>query len=148
LQVRRSKKGNKFAFCEFSDHSGQFELLVFGDVLESHEELLRGSDALLIHAAADIEGESPRLRLVSARPLDEAARGRIRKLRLRINGREALEPLAAMLREGGRGELEIILELSGMDREVHLQLAGGIDSSPRSLSRLRSLPGIAGLEEI
>ncbi len=41
---RRSQKGNKFAFVQFSDASGQFETIVFSDTLAA-AAIADGGDA-------------------------------------------------------------------------------------------------------
>ena len=48
LKVRTSKKGNKYAYVQFSDYTGSFEAIVFSDILNSSSDLIKNHELLLM----------------------------------------------------------------------------------------------------
>ena len=48
LKVRTSKKGNKYAYVQFSDYTGNFEAIVFSDILNSSSDLIKNHELLLM----------------------------------------------------------------------------------------------------
>ena len=62
-QERISSKGNKFAFIQFSDPSGFFEVTAFSDVLDFYNNLLQPSQNLILSCQATLEENQPRLLL-------------------------------------------------------------------------------------
>ena len=49
-QVRVSQRGNKFAFVQFTDQTGVFELTFFSDILTESMEMLDSDKPLLVAA--------------------------------------------------------------------------------------------------
>ena len=48
IKERTSKKGNKYAYAQFSDTTSNFEAIIFSDVLNSSNELIKNHDLLLL----------------------------------------------------------------------------------------------------
>ena len=48
IKERTSKKGNKYAYAQFSDTTSNFEAIIFSDVLNSSNELIKKHDLLLL----------------------------------------------------------------------------------------------------
>ena len=48
IKERTSKKGNKYAYAQFSDTTSNFEVIIFSDVLNSSNELIKNHDLLLL----------------------------------------------------------------------------------------------------
>ena len=46
---RTSKKGNKYAYIQFSDNTSNFEAIVFSDILNSSNELIKNHDLVLLN---------------------------------------------------------------------------------------------------
>ena len=46
---RTSKKGNKYAYIQFSDNTSNFEAIVFSDILNSTNELIKNHDLVLLN---------------------------------------------------------------------------------------------------
>ena len=49
LKERTSKKGNKYAYIQFSDNTSNFEAIVFSDILNSSNELIKNHDLVLLN---------------------------------------------------------------------------------------------------
>ena len=48
MKQRTSKKGNKYAYVQFSDTSANFEAIIFSDILNESYELIKNQDLLLL----------------------------------------------------------------------------------------------------
>ncbi|MBI1384999.1 MAG: DNA polymerase III subunit alpha [Rhizobiales bacterium] len=146
-RIRRSAKGNKFAFAGFSDPSGQFEAMVFSELLTSASDLLETGTPVLVHVHADGDDESLRLRVASVESLDVAA-NRIRKrLTLRLGAGTVWSALREGLASEGAGRVRLEIQLAERHREVVVELPGGYDVSPGRAERLRALPGVIAVVE-
>jgi len=52
MKERTSKKGNKYAYVQFSDHTSNFEAIIFSDVINTSKEIIENNDLLLINLEA------------------------------------------------------------------------------------------------
>jgi DNA polymerase III subunit alpha len=148
-QERTSARGNRFAFVQFSDSSGVFEVTVFSDTLFSARQLLEPGRMVVITADARHEEDSFRLTLQSIEPIDEATRNAAAGLRVFVNEPGPLESLKQIIaREGrGKGRINLVLELDGA-REVEMTLPGGWAVSPAGRAAMKAIPGIVDVQEI
>jgi DNA polymerase-3 subunit alpha len=145
---RRSQKGNRFAFVVFSEPTGQFEAVLFSDTLAQARELLEPGTAVLASVEGEREGENLKLRVQAIEPLDRAAAGVQRGLKLildtdRIAAQAArFEVLQRVFKPGGSGEIRLVLPLAADGREVEFALPGRYDVSPSQRAVLATVPGV------
>jgi DNA polymerase III subunit alpha len=157
---RRSQKGNKFAFVQFSDATGQFETVVFSDTLTAAGDLLTPGTAVLVSVEADRgEGDTLKLRAQAIEGLDRAAMSVQTGLKLVLDrrllqgGRVQLEGLKKHLKPGGvggrgGGEIRLVLELDDRERELEFVLPGKFDVSPMQRGVISTVPGVLEVVEI
>ena len=147
-QVRRSKSGNKFAFAGFSDQTGQFESVLFSDLLISTEEILVPGKAVLLRVEAEILEGQLRTRIQSAELMDVAASRMQLGLVVELEHGEGLARLAELTCTSGRGSLRLRLHLKTMAREVDITLGRRIRVSPALADEIRALPGVLSVREL
>jgi DNA polymerase-3 subunit alpha len=148
MRERRSKTGNKFAFAQFSDPSGQFEAVLFSDTLAAAGGMLEEGKPLLLRVEAERDGEAVKVRVQSVESLERAAAGVRRGLKLVVDRRDALAPIKSLLAERGRGEIRVVLQLERTMGQVELRLPGRFDVSPARASALRALPGVVEVSDL
>jgi DNA polymerase-3 subunit alpha len=152
---RRSAKGNKFAFGMFSDASGQFEAIIFGDTLAASRDLLEAGTPVLLTVGADrVDGDTLKLRVEAIAALDQVVGNVDTQLRIRFapSGLSAqrLGPAMIELRshlKPGRGEIRLVVAIPEAGREVELALPGRYDVSPSSRGLLSTVPGVLAVME-
>ena len=66
------QRGNRFAFIQFTDQTGVFEVTFFSDVLAEANDLLDSEKPLLISANLKVEDNGPRLLAARVQLLDDA----------------------------------------------------------------------------
>ncbi|MBK0398367.1 DNA polymerase III subunit alpha [Limibaculum sp. M0105] len=158
VQVRKSAKGNRFAFIGFSDTSGAFEVMAFSDVLLAAEGLLETGSNLVLTVEAEGGAEGGRLMLRAVQPIeqviaDAAASG----LRVHVEGEDALTSVQRRLGIGrtaagrakrGEGPVSIVVALPELNQEVEIDLPGHFPVGPEIRGALKAVPGVAAVEEI
>jgi len=148
---RTSQKGNRFAFVQFSDASGAFEVTVFSEALAAARDILEVGNSLLIDATAQFEDESDEAKFLAQnfRPLEQAAAAAVDGLRVYIDTDTPLEPLKDILsrEKRGRGRVEIIPRIPGYEA-LTLELKDQYQISPEIYRAVRAIPGVLDVQEI
>jgi DNA polymerase-3 subunit alpha len=154
VRMRRSRAGKPFAWVECSDTTGEFEITVFSEVLNSSRDLLEpGSLVLLSVTAEDRDGEI-RFTCEAVRRLDTAAAQAMSMLKVAVSTPEALEAVSrrlAAVRPASRqeeGRVVLSLRLGESGREVELSLARPAAATPALRGALKSVDGVADVELI
>ncbi len=146
-QVRVSQRGNRFAFVQFTDQTGVFEITFFSDVLIEAHDLLNSGKPLLITANLKVEDNGPRLLAARVQLLDDAIADWHGGVTLWMEDENPLERLKAALKVDGPGKAEIKIQLNVSGREVCISLPGRFKLSGDLRQELRRMPGILRVSE-
>ncbi len=147
-QERRSKSGNRFAFVGFTDSTGQFEAVVFSDLLASSRELLEPGSAVILVVEADCEGEDIKLRLQSVEAVDTVTTKVQIGLKIFIQDDAALSSVSKRLNKTGKSPVSLILSIDQGQREVEMELPGGYLISPQIRGAIKTIPGVVDVQDI
>jgi len=147
MQERTSRQGNRFAFIQFSDTSGVFEVMAFSELLAQSRDFLDSGEPLLVTVESRGDGDDQRLMAHEIAPLEGAAAVAGLGLRVILRDPEPLASLKSLLeRESrGRGRVALVLDLDD-GREVELDLPGGYRLSAAARQAIKSVPGVTVLE--
>jgi len=145
---RQGKTGNAYAFVAFSDATGQFEAVVFSELLAASRSLLEPGTAVLLNVEAEADGENIKVRVQSIVSLDKAAEARHAGMKVYVDDTRALAPLAEQVGPGGgQGQFRLVLRLDD-SREVEFVLPQGIDATPKQRSALKLVEGVAAISAL
>jgi DNA polymerase-3 subunit alpha len=151
IKERTSAKGNRFAFAQFSDPTGSFEITLFAETLTTSRDLLVVGNSLLIDAVAKFDGDQGDVKLLANRfqPIEKAAANAVDGLRIYISSDVPLKPLKQFLsgERKGRGRVEIIPRLPGY-KSITLELKDKYDISSSIYQAVASIPGVLDVQEI
>ena len=150
VQERRSSKGNRFAFVQFSDPSGVFEVMVFSDILAAHREILEPGRSLLVTVDTRVDDGGVRFNAQSLQPLGDVAASLGAGLRVFLQSADPLDQLKGLLEEraaGGRGQIILVLGLDDGRREAEIMLPGRYAVTPAIRAALKALPGIVDVHD-
>ena len=146
---RKGKSGNAYAFAAFSDPTGQFEAVVFSEVLAASRPLLEPGTAVLLDVEAEADGENVKVRVQRLISLDQAAEAHHAGMKIYVEDARALAPLAEHVGPGGgQGQFRLVLRLDDLSREVEFVLPQGIDATPRQRSALKLVAGVAAVSAL
>ena len=148
VQERRSARGNRYAFVMLSDPTGQFEVRVFAELLQSARELLKPGKAALIEVEAHMEAEAPRLIAHTVMDLAAEAADGADGLTIHLTGVDDLERLKAVLDRGGpgRGAVKARVYLDETWR-VDIALPGLFAISPDVRAALARLASVSHIDD-
>ena len=150
VDIKRTRTGSKIAILTVSDRSGQFEAMVFSEMLAKHRALLEPGQALFFAMAGNVDGEDVRLRVLELEDLGLALAKSQKGLRIVVSEQAALanragvEPLAALrkaLRPGKEGTVEVRLKAADGGL-VDLRLPGRFEVSGPVVASLSAIGGI------
>ncbi len=147
-QERKSKRGNPFAFVEFSDATGRFEAVAFSDVLGAARPLLEPGKGVVVNAEVDRQGEDIKVRLQSVRGVDEVTAKSAAGLRIFADHLDAFEGIKRRLPPSGRGVISVVVMAESTRQEVEVEIPGGYTVTPQIRSAMKVLPGVVEVEEI
>ncbi len=154
VRMRRSKSGKPFAWVELSDQSGDYEITVFSEVLNSQRDLMEAGTMVLVGVTAEDRDGDLRLTCETMRRLDEAAAATVSQLRVSVTSSNALEGLKrrlASVRPAGpreSGSVVVVMRLPESGREVDIALPGVAACTPAMRGALKSIEGVADVELI
>jgi DNA polymerase-3 subunit alpha len=146
-QERRSKQGNKFAFIGFSDATGQYEAVVFSDMLNASRDALEPGRAVIVRVEADVEGEEIKLRLQSVEALDKAAASVAQGLQIFLRDAASIASIAKRLQPGGKSPARLTLMLGG-GREVEIGLGSRFQVTPQIKGAIKSIDGVVEVQDL
>ena len=147
-QVRVSQRGNKFAFVQFTDQTGMFEVTFFADILSESQELLDSDMPVLVAANLRLEENGPRLTAARVQALDDAIAARHGGVGIVLQDDSPLPALKSLLAEDGPGQAEVKLRLVVDNRNVSVALPGRFRLSGEVRQSLRQLPGVTEVRDI
>ena len=146
---RTSQKGSRYAFVQFSDTSGVYEVVMFSEVLSAARDLLDSGAPLLLSVDARLEDDALRIAAQGVRRLDEAVSDTPKALRVYLGDSQALQGLkSVMQRDGqGKGRIAVIVAVSP-EREVEIALGGRYGLAPPTQAALKAVPGVIDVREV
>ncbi|MEM7318691.1 MAG: DNA polymerase III subunit alpha, partial [Pseudomonadota bacterium] len=153
---RKSARGTRFAFIQFSDPSGLWEVMAFSDVLSENDDLLQPGKNLVCHVQAEVTDEQTRLMLRAVQPVEIVAEDAATVgLEIHIEEPEAFESIRNRLdlvstearRQRGEGPVRLIMAIPDLDQEVFVDLPGQYAISAEIRGALKSVPGVAAVAE-
>jgi DNA polymerase III subunit alpha len=154
-QERKSARGNRFAFVQLSDPTGQYEVTMFSDTLEVARAYLETGSQIVLQCEATMEADQLKLLGRSVSPIDAVvADAGSAGLRVFIDSPSAIETIASILanaaRDGvraARGPVYICLTNADLPGEVELDLGEPFPVNPQIKGALRSLGGVIEVED-
>ena len=155
-QERKSARGNRFAFVQLSDFTGNFEVTLFSDVLEKSRNNLDSGARVILTVEASFEGEQLKLLCRSVTNIDEAiSTDTSHGIKIFVEDTKVLPSLISVLGQASenrkivsKGPIHLCLISSGLPGEVELDTGLTCDTSPQIRGAIKSLDGVLDVQEI
>ncbi len=154
LQIRKSARGNRFAFCQMSDPSGAFEVTLFADTLEAAQDQLQSGAQVVVTVEATMEAEQLKLLGRSVSAIDRiVADVDCAGLRVFIEDARAVTSVQSVLcgareavRGSGKGPVQVCINAGDLG-EVELDLGEDFPVTPQIKGAIKSLGGVLEVED-
>jgi len=155
-QERKSARGNRFAFAQLSDPTGQYEVTLFSDTLEAAREHLETGSRIIVTVEATMEADQLKLLGRSVAPVDIAiADAGSNGLRIFLGEAGAVSAVRSVLEnareqkiKGARGPVIFTIQTQSDLREIDVSLDEVYPLTPQIKGALRSLQGVVEVEEV
>ncbi|MEQ8403250.1 MAG: DNA polymerase III subunit alpha [Roseitalea porphyridii] len=147
-QVRRTRNGNKMGILTLSDPTGQYEVVMFSEMLEQFADAAEpGRSFVLTVGVRHRDDDSVSLTLNSLSALDEHA-GADAAHMLRVFMRDAApaRSVARQLRQKGPSPVSLIVIKPDGAGEVEIELPGQYSVSGPVASAIKAVPGVVDVE--
>ncbi|QRY69577.1 DNA polymerase III subunit alpha [Ensifer sp. PDNC004] len=145
-QERKTRTGNKMGIIAFSDSSGQFEAVLFSEMLHQYRDLLEPGKSLVMTVAAEERPEGIGLRIQTLRSLEEESLQLQKALRVYVRDSGPLKSIASHLNTRGDGLVSFVVIKDNGQREIEVELSEKFRISPEIAAALRSAPGVIDVE--
>ena len=153
---RKSARGTRFAFIQFSDPRGLWEVMAFSDVLSENDDLLQPGQNLVCHVEAEVTDEQTRLMLRAVQTVTSVAEDAADVgLRIEIGDEGALQSVRNRLelvstqarRRRGEGPVKLVIPLVAEDRLIEIDLPGQYAISSEIRGAIKSVPGVTSVAD-
>jgi DNA polymerase III subunit alpha len=153
---RKSARGNRFAYVRLSDPTGLYEVVVFGEVLETSRKILEPGQNVVLSVEAATEGDDMKLRARAVQPIEGALKGLpAAGVRIAIATPEAARLVASRLTPPSEtaaarqaAAVQLVLVDQGLPGDVECALPGRYPFTPALIGAIRRVPGVVSLEEV
>ncbi len=139
LQIRTSKRGNRFAQFRLEDRSGGIKGVVLGESFNKLSSLLADDGMFIAEGNIEAaEGQEPTLKVNDLKSLDETVASGARELNITIpsqNQSQAYFEQLYSLLERDRGRCNVFLTMAAGETRVRLHAEGLSVAGSRSLQR-------------
>ncbi|MEO1423078.1 MAG: DNA polymerase III subunit alpha [Pseudomonadota bacterium] len=152
-QIRKSARGNRFAFIQCSDPTGLYEVTVFSDTLEAAGDLFDTGQNVVLSVEATLESDQLKLLARSVQPVDASvADAASAGLKIYVNDETALTSIAARLGDPagpkrGRGPVNLVLMHPDLPGEVEIKLPDQYPLTPQIKGAIKAAPGVVFVED-
>ncbi len=147
-QERKTKTGNKMGIVAFSDSSGQFEAVLFSEMLNQYRDLLEPGKSLVITVTADERPEGIGLRIQTLQSLEAKSIEMQKALRVYVRDSGPLRSLASHLNASGDGIVSFVVIKDEGKREIEVELPGRFRISPEIAAAMKATNGVLDVELI
>ena len=125
---RTSKKGNKYAYIQFSDNTSNFEAIVFSDILNSSNELIKNHDLVLLNLEVAKNENNINLRVQEVVSLRQFLNDSNKKIKILANENIDIKKLKNHLnkyKNDNGSEVRLLVELNR--KLVNISIPGRYD---------------------
>ncbi|MGB2202044.1 MAG: DNA polymerase III subunit alpha, partial [Pseudooceanicola atlanticus] len=155
-QERKSARGNRFAFVQLSDTTGNYECTVFSDTLEAARDHLENGSMVVCTVEATMESDQLKLLARGIAPLDTVVAdvGGV-GLKIFIEAPDAIPAVSEVLKgaaqaaaKAARGPISFCVMGAGLPGEVEIETGQDYPVTPQIKGAIKSLNGVMAVEEI
>ncbi len=148
VQQRVSQKGNRFAFLQFTDKSGIFEITCFSDLLLKNRENLREGNILVMHLEAKLENGSVRLLAQRIERVEDKISASHRGIGIWLKTAECIEDIKTVLGEDGGGRASVAFYIEDVASHIQISLPNSFQLSGDCREKLKTISGILKIQDI
>ena len=128
IKERTSKKGNKYAYVQFSDNTSNFEAIVFSDILNTSSELIKNHELLLLTLEIAKNDNNINLRVQEVLSLKQFINESNKKIRILADEKMDIDKLREHLnkyKDQHGSEINLLVDIN--QKLVNISIPGKYD---------------------
>jgi DNA polymerase III subunit alpha len=145
-QVRRTRTGNKMGIFVLSDATGQYEVVMFSEVLQHYEDLMESGKSVVLTVAAENREEGISLRANTVQRLDDEANKQNHALRIYVRDHAPAKSIQAHLKRKGDSPVSLIVIKGEGGGEVEIALPDTYQITPPIAGAIKAIGGVVDVE--
>ncbi len=147
-RIRRSARGNRYAFIQFTDQTGSFEATAFSETLTAAEPFLNSDAPVMVKADARMEEGGVRLLIDRITSLDDQANAQGTTVDIALLHADAIDGIKEGLKRDGAGMGKVQFTIQADGQFVTVAIDGGFKLSPQFRQMIKALPGVATIRDL
>ena len=145
-QERKKRTGGKIGIVQLSDPTGQFEIVLFTEMLVNFRDMLEAGASVIVSVSAEERPEGMSLRAQGVESLEVQAARMQKAMKIFMRDARPLASFRSHLAAGGDSEVSLVLVQDNGEREVELLLPGRFRVSPQMAGAIKAAPGVLDVE--
>jgi DNA polymerase-3 subunit alpha len=148
-EIISKKNGSKFAFVQFSDPTGSFEVAFWAESWAASKEIINAGRPVLLIVSAEMRDGQLRIQGQRVEDLEQAVAGAAKGIRIRLNRPDPISEIHDLLKSSGRGRgLVNISTVCADGRVAEIELEDTYKVGPSLIGAVGAIPGVEMAEEI
>ncbi len=139
---RISKKGSRYAFIQFSDASGLFEVAIFSEQYLPLRDKLETGALIYMRVSGSVEDSSLRLTVNEIEELDQKLASRSSLVEIHLDQVKTVETLKNVFNSLPKGPHAIRLKMLADGKMVHVHLPWRLLINTEAMETLANIPGV------
>jgi len=148
VQDRKSQRDKAFAFVKASDATGEYEGIMFSEGVAKYRAVLEPGKSMVFSVTVDRGDDEVRPVIHSVEAIEDAIADVEAGLKVYIEDENAYPGLKACLKNAGKGIVTLVVLADEGLKEVHVDLPGRYKVDPKVRAAMKSIPGVAQVEEV
>jgi DNA polymerase-3 subunit alpha len=145
---RLSKKGSRYAFVQFSDNSGVFDVTIFAEQYNPLRDKLEAGALMFLRVTGDIEEDSLRLTVQDIQELDQKLASFSSIIEVKLDQIQAIHTLKEAVSTLPHGPHSIRLRIPVENQTVLISLPDRLLIRPETLESIARIPGIHEVKNV
>ncbi len=146
LQHRKTRNGNRMGIAQISDPTGQYEVVMFSEALETFGPLLVAGNSVVLNVVGEDKPEGASLRVNSIKSLESEAAKVERQLYVFVRDEKPLANIGERIGKRGEGNVSLIVLHGQGEREVEIRIPGKRLISPQIAGAIKAIDGVVDVE--
>ncbi|MAG97641.1 MAG: DNA polymerase III subunit alpha [Alphaproteobacteria bacterium] len=151
VRERSGNGGGRFAFVQFSDSSGGYEVVVFADLFATQRQHIVAGANLLLTVDIKSDGDSFRLSASDVRPLDQVVAAAAAGLAIAVTDAASVDRLQRLIEsqaKPGKGRICLLVRFDEGRQEAEIELNQHFAISPPLREAIAHIPGVGMVKDI
>ncbi len=124
LQLRTTKKGDRFALFQLEDHAGTVKCVAWPEPFRKHSNVLRAEAVVLVTGRIEINDDATSLIVDKVDDLDQAIQQKATEVTIRLPAADELARLCESVKtvlESSRGECDVFVEVLSNGSRIRMR---------------------------